>query len=146
MNVINYKQLQCETCGETTSHVEVDSFENGEIGKKFQCEICGPYRDEGMVQPKSTLEIRDTLTADDWYDDNRPRWNEKWVSFAEYQKKEDEYKALVDRLGQFNEYLNSRSPIQMDANWEVLTIRGEFQRRFSEFFIVEKCEGGQKKK
>ena len=43
MDNIRYRIVQCNVCGEETSHVEVDTVE----GKKMQCEICGTYWGEG---------------------------------------------------------------------------------------------------
>lgn len=42
---IRYDELYCEVCGERTSHVEIDDYDN-EIGhvKRWQCEICGTKR------------------------------------------------------------------------------------------------------
>jgi hypothetical protein len=42
MSELYYKELFCNTCGETTSHVIVDTVE----GPKYSCEICGSYHEE----------------------------------------------------------------------------------------------------
>lgn len=49
MSEIQYKELFCNVCGDFTSHVEVDTElgPDDKIVKKWSCEICGSYHDEG---------------------------------------------------------------------------------------------------
>jgi hypothetical protein len=56
----------------------------------------------------------------------------KFVSF-------DEHKALVDKLEQFYEWFSgSKTDFGEGYRLAIDVIKGEFQRRFSDFFVVEK--------
>lgn len=46
MSKLDYKYLECEVCGEKTSHVTVDTRD----GPFYQCEICGTFNEK--VKPK----------------------------------------------------------------------------------------------
>jgi hypothetical protein len=108
------------------------------------------------VQPKTTNEIlayahdlkgfagMPTFVGGEKFGKQLVEYGKKhWVSFEEYQKKEDEYKALVDKLGQFNKWLiDPTFPNPIDRNVVIC----QFEFVFSEFFVVEKCVGGQEKK
>jgi hypothetical protein len=100
----------------------------------------------GEVQPKTTEEIAGGFAVYQAQMRHRgvpfPRDSTQWVHF-------EDYKGLVDKLGQFYKEVLS---IDLDPKYvlpselterAVAKIRTEFYRRFSEFFIVEKCEGGQ---